>query len=57
MYVNTASRRVTTNCGMSHVRTFPWRFDDPLPGTEQGEVLYRITREDWSNKDPSHQSA
>jgi RimJ/RimL family protein N-acetyltransferase len=52
MFVNTASRRVMAKCGMSFVRTFPWRFDDRIPGTEQGEVLYRITREDWFNRRP-----
>jgi RimJ/RimL family protein N-acetyltransferase len=57
MFVNTASRRVMTKCGMSYVRTFEWRFDDPVPGADLGEVLYRITREDWSSRHPSYQSA
>lgn len=47
MAVNHASRRVMTHCGLTYVRTFHGDFDDPLPGTEQGEVLYRITREQW----------
>lgn len=48
MFVNRASRRVMEKCGMSYVRTYHVHFDDPLPGTEQGEVLYEITREQWS---------
>ncbi|WP_147919180.1 GNAT family N-acetyltransferase [Ruania zhangjianzhongii] len=47
MAVNQASRRVMTNCGLSYVRTFEVDFDDPLPGTEHGDVLYRITRPEW----------
>ncbi len=30
--------------GLSYVRTFHMHFDDPLPGSEQGEVEYAITR-------------
>lgn len=52
MAVNTASRRVMEKCGMRHARTLhPW-FDDPLPGTEQGEVHYEITREQWQDLQP-----
>lgn len=47
MAVNQASRRVMANCGLTYVRTFHGDFDDPLPGTEQGDVLYRITRARW----------
>ena len=47
MFVNWASRRVMEKCGMSHVRTVLAHFDDPLPGTEYGEVVYEITRVDW----------
>jgi RimJ/RimL family protein N-acetyltransferase len=47
MAVNERSRRVMDRCGMRCVRTFEEHFDDPLPGTERGEVEYRITRADW----------
>ncbi|HEU5129770.1 MAG TPA: GNAT family N-acetyltransferase [Glycomyces sp.] len=47
MAVNTASRRVMEKCGLRYRRTFYQQFDNPLPGTEHGEVWYEITRDDW----------
>ncbi|KAK3180998.1 hypothetical protein K4F52_007670 [Lecanicillium sp. MT-2017a] len=47
MAVNVPSRATMESCGMRHVRTFYLEFDDPLPGTEHGEVEYRITRSEW----------
>ena len=47
MAVNTASRATMAAVGMEHVRTFHRRFDDPLPGTELGEVEYAISRQRW----------
>ncbi|WP_318842928.1 GNAT family N-acetyltransferase [Myceligenerans pegani] len=47
MAVNAGSRRVLEKCGLRHVETFHVPFDDPLPGTEHGEVRYEITRTDW----------
>jgi RimJ/RimL family protein N-acetyltransferase len=47
MAVNTESRLVMEKCGMTYIRTVHVHFDDPLPGTEQGEVEYAITREQW----------
>lgn len=44
MAVNTASRRVMERCGMTYVRTFHLDWDDPIPGTEHGEVEYEILR-------------
>ena len=44
MAVNVASRRVLTNAGLHHIRTFHVHFDDRLPGTEAGEVEYAIHR-------------
>ena len=44
MAVNLASLQVMTNLGMRHVRTDHRRWDDPLPGAEQGEVIYELTR-------------
>jgi RimJ/RimL family protein N-acetyltransferase len=43
MAVNTGSRRVMEKLGMVHVRTWHEKFDDPLPGTELGEVGYELT--------------
>jgi RimJ/RimL family protein N-acetyltransferase len=40
MAVNTASRRVMENAGLTYVRTFHAEWDDPLPGSELGEVEY-----------------
>ncbi|WP_198427501.1 GNAT family N-acetyltransferase [Streptomyces buecherae] len=48
MAVNTASRRVMEKAGLRYVRTFHAHFDDPLPGTEHGEVEYELRRADWA---------
>lgn len=48
MTVNTGSRGVMEAVGMRYVRTFHPSFDDPLPGTEHGEVEYEMTRERWA---------
>ncbi|MGW4718409.1 GNAT family N-acetyltransferase [Nocardia sp. NPDC004260] len=47
MAVNLTSRRVMEKAGLTHVRTFHLHFDDPLPGTEHGEVEYELHRADW----------
>jgi RimJ/RimL family protein N-acetyltransferase len=47
MAVNAASRGVMTAVGMSYVRTYFPEFDDPLPGSEEGEVEYELTASDW----------
>jgi len=47
MAVNARSRRVMEKLGMRHVRTWHEKFEDPLPGTEHGEVGYALTREQW----------
>jgi RimJ/RimL family protein N-acetyltransferase len=44
MAVNTASRRVLEKLGMVHVATWHEEWDDPLPGSELGEVGYELTR-------------
>lgn len=44
MAVNTGSRKVMQKAGLRFVRLFHEHFDDPLPGTEHGEVEYEITR-------------
>ncbi|MBM2614584.1 GNAT family N-acetyltransferase [Actinoplanes sp. LDG1-06] len=50
MAVNAGSRGVMKAVGMRHVRTFFPEWDDPLPGTEEGEVEYEITLEMWRNR-------
>jgi RimJ/RimL family protein N-acetyltransferase len=47
MAVNTRSRRVMEAVGMRHVRTFDEEWEDPIPGSELGEVEYELRREDW----------
>ncbi len=46
MAVNAASRATTTSVGLRHVRTFHSSFDEPLPGSDLGEVGYAICREE-----------
>jgi RimJ/RimL family protein N-acetyltransferase len=47
MTVNEGSRAVMASVGMTYVRTFAGDFDDPLPGSEEGEVEYAISRHQW----------
>lgn len=47
MAVNVGSRAVMARLGMTHTDTEHRHWDDPIPGTEQGEVIYRITADDW----------
>jgi RimJ/RimL family protein N-acetyltransferase len=47
MAVNLGSRRVMEKAGLRFVRTFHAEFDDPIPGSEHGEVEYALTREEW----------
>ncbi|GAA1612513.1 GNAT family N-acetyltransferase [Actinoplanes couchii] len=46
MTINAGSRAVMEKVGLRYVRTF---FPDlpPIPGSDQGEVEYAITREQW----------
>ena len=48
MAVNHASRRVMEKLGMSHTRTDHVDQPDPIPGSEEGEVWYELTRADWA---------
>ncbi len=58
MAVNLPSRRVMEKCGLRHVRTFHLEWDDPLPGTEHGEVEYALDRADWErNHAPENASS
>jgi len=47
MAVNVASRRVMEKAGMSLMRTVHVDWPEPLDGTEEGEVEYRLRRNDW----------
>lgn len=47
MAVNNASRRVMKRCGLQFVRTFHLEWDNPIEGTELGEVEYEITKAKW----------
>ena len=47
MAVNEGSRAVMGSLGMAYWHTFHEDFDDPLPGSELGEVVYAVTREVW----------
>jgi RimJ/RimL family protein N-acetyltransferase len=47
MAVNRRSRNVLERCGLTHVRTRHDEWDDPIPGTEHGEVEYAVTKAEW----------
>ena len=47
MGVHTASRRVMEKAGMRLVRTFHAEWPVRIPGDEEGDVEYAITREEW----------
>ena len=47
MAVNIPSRRVMEKAGLTFERVFHVAWDDPLPGTDQGEVEYGLDRADW----------
>lgn len=48
MAVNLASRRVLEKSGLRHVRSFPAEWPERIPGDEQGDVEYAITRAEWA---------
>lgn len=50
MAVNTRSRRVMEKIGLKHTRTFFVDWPDPLPGSDQGEVEYALTRAEYFNQ-------
>jgi RimJ/RimL family protein N-acetyltransferase len=47
MVVNAASRRVMEKAGLRYVRTFHADWPDRIPGDEEGDVEYALTRADW----------
>lgn len=50
MVVNTASRRVMEKSGMRLIRTFHQEWPDRIPGDDQGDVEYAITRQEWEQQ-------
>lgn len=48
MAVNAASRAAMATLGLRYVRTYHLDWDEPLPGTELGEVEYAISRAEWA---------
>jgi RimJ/RimL family protein N-acetyltransferase len=47
MAVNRRSRAVMERCGLRYARTSHLEWDDPIEGTELGEVEYELWRSDW----------
>ena len=47
MAVNRRSRAVMERIGLRYERTWVEEFEDPLPGSELGEVQYVVTRTEW----------
>lgn len=47
MAVNKASRATMASVGLSYVKTFYQHFDEPIPGSDEGEVEYAITLGEW----------
>jgi RimJ/RimL family protein N-acetyltransferase len=50
MVVNTRSRRVMDNAGLRYVKTFFADWPDRIPGDEQGDVEYAVTRQEWERR-------
>jgi RimJ/RimL family protein N-acetyltransferase len=48
MAVNEASRATMASVGLTFVRSFHEHHDEPLPGSEQGEVEYELTHQAWA---------
>lgn len=53
MAVNAASRATITSVGLRHVRSFHIDWDEPIPGSEHGEVEYAITKAEWVITSPA----
>jgi RimJ/RimL family protein N-acetyltransferase len=45
--VNHGSRRVMEKIGMRFARAIPFTWPTPFPGSELGEVVYEMTRDEW----------
>jgi RimJ/RimL family protein N-acetyltransferase len=55
MAVNHRSRAVMERIGLRYERTWVEELDDPLPGSELGEVQYGVRRADWLASRPAHE--
>jgi RimJ/RimL family protein N-acetyltransferase len=51
MVVNTASHRVMEKAGLRYVRTFHADWPEKIPGDEEGDVEYALTRAEWEGRD------
>jgi RimJ/RimL family protein N-acetyltransferase len=47
MAVNVASRRVMERAGLRFVRMYHEPWPDQIEGSEEGDVEYAITRDEW----------
>ena len=47
MAVNIGSRRVMEKAGLRYIRTFDADWPVRIPGDEQGDVEYAISRAEW----------
>lgn len=47
MAVNVRSRRVMEKAGLRFVRVFHMTWDEPLPGSDEGEEEYALERDAW----------
>ena len=60
MFVHVGSRRVMEKVGLRHVRTFVTEWPIRIPGDEEGDVEYAITRDEWeagrlvADRPPTH---
>jgi RimJ/RimL family protein N-acetyltransferase len=54
MAVHEASRATMAAVGMRYVRMFDQSWDQPVPGSELGEVEYAITRKQWLTDRAGH---
>lgn len=52
MTVNVASRRVMEKAGLRFMRTFFADWPDVIEGSEQGDVEYALSREEWEDCGP-----
>ena len=50
MVVHVASRRVLEKAGLRYVRTFHAPWPDYIPGEEQGDVEYALSRSEWEEQ-------
>jgi RimJ/RimL family protein N-acetyltransferase len=51
MVVNAASRRVLERAGLTQTRVFHVHWDEPIPGSELGEVEYALLEADWRRRE------